>query len=903
LAFAGWRVYKGKIVPNELPSVQDNFVKFTLGLPERRAIKILRRNSLLHHPLVPARLSVRGTNASFKFYLDKIEKEMPNSSLALRYLASFETYTCFYRSIQLYWKGCIRPFELNEIEQMKWNILCNPSKYAIALKDLFNGLRANAIASIKRSSNMLDYYYSGMVPEENKLQASACMRALPQFIGDIEPEIQKCITRWTTKSKTCDLQEWNEWITSWTNYYRPTRQPDFYPISLGSGASLEYSRSQGGFKKAVLELFKVSLNKKRQKQFDNEISKIRLALLTDREKLHPFRHNLHLIYACLTTLEPAITHSYECKPGCKTRTLHPPMCILALRERGFKVRLPTMTLSAIVYLAKLLRQVADGYLRSDPRIRNSLEGNYLDSLDFNEFSGNYYRSQDLTVATDHHDREMNRFFYKLINPGVPWWDDAVMVVCNYYTIFPISDLKTYRLLREKFKPFHFDFTLQHYLKDKFFRTMFEKYYQEFEMPEESYTDLHWCNLATKIGVVTCRGQPMGVSTSWPLLPLVSIYSFETSSNKPKITISRTVYPVLNNFDSLNYHKVFEKKQKSQTLTRLVPKNFLAIQTTGDDAVMRLSKSHSERHTAQLEKVGSIVSPTKDFISHRYAIYTEVFYLDGKMLPIWPVGPLLAPKSTRQCTWYSQPKALQSIEGHFKTKINWKWSVFNHIWKFLASNGCPIWAPEILGGLGVKHINNGKSVQRLGKRMNLCIMNTDTDLWRLHPELPIKNLKGEYEVRADSLIDQASVLKQTMQERQRWARDSNKPSNFSKESFLFQKKSLSKESPKLEIPLLVWDQIYRSKDTWNQLFELATEDDEPSTLEFIHRFDIRVPGVTLRAVYSLIADLDEERKQTIQVPWTMYRSFIPNLGLLLPRTQCPYFYFNNKSMELRTTYIF
>jgi hypothetical protein len=392
-----------------LLSIQNNYVKFVLGLPEKRKFRLLKRNGLLAHPLVQATFHPKYTKEDFLIYLNKIEETLPSGNFSRKLHTAYESYTTFYRAIQFYWKGYNRPFQFNEILQMRWNFIQNPIKFSQALKDLFNNLRASAFGLV-RPDNLLDYYFSGAVSVENKFQASACIRSLPQFAGSVQPHLDECVKRWTTKPADIDTKEWKEWITDWVKFNRPARSPDSFPISLGTGATLEYPRSQQGFKQAVLKLLTLPLSKKRDAEFEKELNKIKFKLLLDREGLLPYRRNNYLIYACLTALEPAIQHSKVCEYPCKSRALHPPMCILALRERGFKVRLPTMTIAPIVYLAKLMRQVADSYLRSDPRIRNSLEGNFLNSLDFRG-SDDFYRSQDLTVATDHHSREVNRIFY------------------------------------------------------------------------------------------------------------------------------------------------------------------------------------------------------------------------------------------------------------------------------------------------------------------------------------------------------------------------------------------------------------------------------------------------------------------------------------------------------------
>lgn len=872
---------------------QTKYVQFVNSvIPEKRRFKIFKRNNLLFNPWVSMDYKLQATKADFILYLEKIENSLPSSPLAKKYQTSFEGYSCFYRAIQFYWKGYEKPFSKYEILHMRWNFLQDPAKYCEALKNLFNSLRANVITNKARPDNILDFYFSGKVSKLNKLQASACIRALPRFLGSTEVHIQDCIKRWTVPRPRPDLTEWKIWIKEWVDFNRPKRFPDFFPISLGTTACLEFSRQQGGLKQAVKELMRVSLSKNRLTQFNSDIKKIQVKSLFSVD-LTPYKRTFHLIYACLTVLEPAIQHSKECN-GCKLQSLHPPMCIIALRERGFKVRLPTMTLSPIVILGKILRSVADGYLRSDPRIRNSLEGNFLHELNFK--SSKFWRSQDLTVATDYHHVEMTRSFYKLINPGVTWWEDAVSVVCNYYTIFPEGSLADYRMLKTKLQPWAIE-DLPIFHAKGYFQDLIRK--SPLKPSQEAVCELHWNNTHSRLGRVTCQGQPMGVPTSWPLLPLVSIFCFEKSSPKKLITIDRKVYPTLDSFDRVNLSLVFDNKQRAIILKRNVPSNWLEIQTTGDDAIMNIGKKQSELHTLKLESLGSIVSPTKDFLSKRYAIYTEIFYEDGKCMKIWPVGPLLAPESTRQCTWYSQPKALNVIEMNFKVRIPFRYSKFYFHWLFLADLGCPIWAPEILDGLNVK-INYPQGFRRLSKRIRFLLYEELEAVLHLSKDLPLKNLYklGMIERPARSGTEKSvSIMQSLTFERKKTDYSSVGLSIDS----LSEKSTITSPSPELIMPLETWDQIYRSQFTWEQLYATDKLDPEPSLLNFIHRFDFVDPSLKLKQLNELYEEYIQEDK-TISVPWGLFDKFKPLFGLLLPRTFSPIFYYYNRTLDYRTSVI-
>jgi len=645
----------------------------------------------------------------------------------------------------------------------------------------------------------------------------------------------------------------------------------------------------------MLNLMNISLSPKYQSMFDAEISRIKRISLGSVD-LDPFRRTNHLIYACLSVLEPAIAHTYKCKDGCDFVSSHPPLCCLAVRFRGYKTRIPTMTISPIVILSKVLRQVADGYLRSDPRIKHSLEGLVEEEL-FTEKSG-LWRSQDLTIATDMHQIEMTRSFYKCINPGVDWWDDVVNVVCNKYTIFTESHLKEYRIFRQTFIIGKYGFSLEHFLKDKFFKREFEKFLQssDFVYDSELTVEPHWNNIHSRSGRVTRRGAPMGISSSWPILPLVSIFAFETSSNAPKIEINRSYYKPVDTFENLILSQTLEKRRKKVTVTRLVPNNFSLIRTTGDDAIMRIRKQHSLRHTKQIESVGSVVSVDKDFLSKHYAVYTEIFYLDGKKLPIYPLGPICgAYQDNKKLTWYSQPLSILNIEQKFKAKTCYKFSPFYYIWMSLSKLGCPIAADRLLKGLGLPRWPF-KGLRRLSYQAKLLLKKEFNNLLGLDKDLPIDidyQRMGLMTVPAKSPLELVSHLRNS---RNREFKSNVTPRDLTT-------RTVQVPSPRISMLLTTWDSIFRMRNTWSQLYTDSFVLDEPSIYEYISWFETKDTSYTYEEILLFLEEIKFELNSTIEVPIGLYSQYKPTFGFLLPRIQCPVFYYADRNNEFKTNYIF
>jgi len=898
-------LHRGNFIPRgPLPQLEAKIVEECLSrFSDKRAIRKLKTLGYLASPLVPKRFERYITIHDRFYYLNKIDQLLPKSKRSEKIRVSFEVFSTFYNAVRLYWKGYERPQQIDKhIQLLKVRFLVQPDHFCVELKELFNSFRSEVFSRKPRIHSELNFFFPEGVSDFNKLSASSCMRALPAFTGSQSHLIDETIKRWTEPGRSYDLSQIKSWLDNWVRYYRPKDLPDFYPITIGTRACLEYSRLTGGIRKRTIDLMTHVLSKEMQVRFDKEILRIKRISLGSIE-LDPYRQSNHLIYSCLDVLQPAISHTDHCKEDCNLPSSHPPMACLAVRFRGYKTRIPTMTIAPIVILSKILRQVADGYLRSDPRIRPSLEGVQHDIL--NLPSKGLYRSQDIRIATDYHEVEMTRYFYQLINPGVDWWSDAVKVVCNKYTILSESDILPYRVTRSFPDYGWFDKPLEHYFEDKFFKSFYDKFYQDgHEKMFCEFVPLTWDKSHSKVGKVTRRGQPMGISTSWVMLPLVSLYSFESSSEYEKITITRKVFPKTeNNFDPLSLSRAFKKERKLIEISNEVPKDYLSILTTGDDAIFKATLERSERHTLLLNSVGSEISINKDYLSASYALYTELYYLDGYLMPIYPMGFLLAPEqSSGQCTWYSQPKIIKDNIKRFKTRINWKYSPYYHIWKVLIELGIPVGAPSILGGLELSNAPY-KSRFRLGYRVKLLCLEEFNNLLRLHPSLP------KLDPAKDGLMEVPSNPKnKTREELLTFYSGTGVKKDIKgnyptmNKSMALSKRTESVPSPLITIPYKTYDSIYRSSLTWDQFYRTLPDSEEPSIISYCEQFTYKY-YIPFDIIVATLEEFRSEMESTISIPSGSYLRFRPTFGLLLPRAQCPMFYFNDRSKELRTHSIF
>lgn len=85
-------------------------------------------------------------------------------------------------------------------------------------------------------------------------------------------------------------------------------------------------------------------------------------------------------------------------------------------EKGMKIRLPTMGLTAANIVQQAFRKAADHFLLNDPRSSSSLGGDQ--TVDLSGASGSWY-SQDLTFATDCHGFWAQRVLYEELLPYCP----------------------------------------------------------------------------------------------------------------------------------------------------------------------------------------------------------------------------------------------------------------------------------------------------------------------------------------------------------------------------------------------------------------------------------------------------------------------------------------------------
>jgi len=199
---------------------------------EKRKLRALRKCGVLISPLVPAPLAVKASHTDCHRYFLNIENNLPDSKLSAKYQCSFDAYRAFYVSVHLYWKGYERPTFIDKnVCDLKIAFLKDPDYFCVLLKNLFNSFRAEVIGGKRRIDNILSYFYPEECNSYNKLQASGCLRALPQYTGSISGLLDQTVERWCTPSDV-NLNEWKVWITQWCRFYKPHIEPDFFPFIM-----------------------------------------------------------------------------------------------------------------------------------------------------------------------------------------------------------------------------------------------------------------------------------------------------------------------------------------------------------------------------------------------------------------------------------------------------------------------------------------------------------------------------------------------------------------------------------------------------------------------------------------------------------------------------------------------
>jgi len=338
-------------------------------------------------------------------------------------------------------------------------------------------------------------------------------------------------------------------------------------------------------------------------------------------------------------------------------------------EKGLKVRVPTRTLTLFSLILQPLRKAADAHLLRDNRTSASLGG----KLDVNLSAdiGPWY-SLDLSVATDQHPFWLTKVFYEELidlHPELELFREFLPklfgphYVLNHDIVIPsppklgleLEDVMGI-LVDTGYLPADRPNT------DIPFSTLIQRL-------------VSWCedynlwlqSLYNLPGFLSKRGAMMGNATSWPLLPLVTLFSAS------QVGINR-------------------------------------VKTCGDDALLgRMDEANLKIFNKNLESLGAIISEKKSFVHKDRGLFTEIPFEMGdpqryELVSYW-VAPMGGSKG--QINWFNLPDSYASfLQGQLNrkpTRIDlkaglWKYTKFHYYYELAFFSGLPLGAISMMGGI-------------------------------------------------------------------------------------------------------------------------------------------------------------------------------------------------------------
>lgn len=551
-----------------------------------------------------------------------------------------------------------------------------------------------------------------------------------------------------------------EYFISWPLTSDPDKRS--YSTYPSGGGSFGYSRSKGGFSKAVSDLTVLGYClRMRSGDFDDRIQRYaglageiyRQGVISARNAGLPTPEYPGLRNPGHSDVCTAAAHGWkELPPGhkCNRSRLDPvnpipanlrqliglagaqeehqkslrvaaeyvinsvdyiPVQPLHAEERGLKVRFPTKTLAAANLLMQPLRRASDMHQIRDPETSKSAGGHRTPNLAGKK--GPWY-SQDLSLATDCHPFWLTRGYYEELldnHPKLEW-------------------------IRKYF--------------DKLFgpRKLVPDKLQDFPDPPED--DLHfasprweggwdglpdivmvdfnhmlnhiqnWDDWLVEInllkGPLTTKGAMMGDATSFPLLPMVTkwakvragIRELDTTGDDAVIPFGRVrPCPVLGMSTELSHDMSLVIPGSVMDLARVEASSLAETRRRGlDDPEVR-----KIIYEAALEEIGGVLSrgdpkkdkPNKIFWHETKASFCEQTMFRGRFLGHIPTSLLTGPPggSKGQVDWFNQPSALLEHgrnNGIPIPKRLWRTLPFYIHARCAYKLGIPVREPVAMGGI-------------------------------------------------------------------------------------------------------------------------------------------------------------------------------------------------------------
>jgi hypothetical protein len=559
--------------------------------------------------------------------------------------------------------------------------------------------------------------------------------------------------------------DWRPFVRGWL---KKTRGKN--PISLTAepsvSAAMGYSGERWGHSAAYRDIWVYQLgHMEYQGKLDSYLlavseaaNNIRASAMTDSMFLGDIRVSRVLNAIFLDGCETMLDFILQLEDGFL------PATPIAAPEKGLKVRVPTMGLTAANIVQQSFRKAADHFLLNDPRSSQSLGGKY--SQDLSREKGPWY-SQDLSFATDNHGFWAQRVLYEEVMEYVPElrrWERFLPLFFGPRRLFlPDSNgdtlvpepplLETTRVVPRPGVITRAGVPLPLYERSLPGVPLFEDVRHELASDETLVFDLWfdtWSSdpnykpyqdsynemtLISANGIKLARVPPsLEAFCFGEKPPPIQQFSGRFSTNKQR-ALSRND---LKGF-TLDYN-VFLKSCAlgTSSLTRVTTRgammgeptswavlplvSFYAMskvnktvgRTTGDDALVpRMSKVDRLRYDEAMASLGGVISKSKSFLHPRRGLFCEVPYVNGKEKQFFPLSFWAAPSggSKGEVHWYNLPAAFrgslisQGVEPTRKSLGDsglFKYSKFRSTWRAAVNLGLPIGAPEVMGGIGVPY---------------------------------------------------------------------------------------------------------------------------------------------------------------------------------------------------------
>jgi len=560
------------------------------------------------------------------------------------------------------------------LERLKLCIVDNVEHTVVALKELakncrswyFGGERPQGeFKSLVEGFSKLNAFRFSYI---NRAQASPPLKTL-------DSKILKGLEMRLTSQPVLEPDDWRDFLRRFFIKNMPTN-PTFHTDPSTSGC-IEHPRKMGGHIRSYCDLLlyrhgeELTENPKKQEGGLTNLKARNIFMLNANVRNETVIDNKGLVAGA-----KAMLRKLDYIP------LVPVLC----PEKGWKCRIPTLTVTAANLLMQPLRKLVDTILRRDPRIGESLGGVAFPQLNPNGL----VRSQDLTWATDTHSfwipesiysvlleffpqypelQELKEFFPKFFGPRKllpasylspqsrlippkamihvmdinPCWNPKMEKLYIRAGLLPFKESPQQIPVEEESQT-------EAHRKTRAYEPMVEamqNYYKLFENFIKSLNELN--------GVITTIGSAMGDPTSWAGLPLVSLYCAEKAG--------------------IN-----------------------SIKTCGDDSLMtNLSRTQNRVYNEHLIKMGVKISLKADYLHPTKGLFTEIPHVYGKPKRYTLLSLYTCPPGGSKGTldWFNQPNNARLSNPEVDLS---RYSKLQPEWLAAMFLGLPLGAPNFYGGI-------------------------------------------------------------------------------------------------------------------------------------------------------------------------------------------------------------